>query len=103
MAPFHLIAVSLTLGAQCAHAILSAPILDTMFRVSNEEWAREFATANATTEVPFAGYDITTPYPGTRSADWRLSVQVKEGIPAGENGAVATGTWIRWGAPPSLM
>lgn len=66
-------------------------------------WADLFSTANATTQVPFPGYDITAPYPGNRSSGWRFSVQVKEGIPSTPSGMVATGSWISWGAPRDLM
>lgn len=103
MVPLHLIIASLALGARCAHAATAA-VSDSQFSsITDEEWASMFATPNATAQVPFPGYDITTPYPGNRSSDWRLSIQVKEGIPSNFEGLVATGIWITWGAPRDLM
>jgi hypothetical protein len=103
MAPLHPIIAALAVGARCAHAAIAA-VYDIQFsRITDDEWASMFSTANATTEIPFPGYDITAPYPGTRSSDWRLSVQVKEGIPSTFDGMVATGTWVTWGAPRDLM
>lgn len=103
MAPPHLIIASLALGVQYTHASTAA-VFDSQFsRFNDSEWADLFSTANATTQVPFPGYDITAPYPGNRSSDWRFSVQVKEGIPSTPSGMVATGSWISWGAPRDLM
>lgn len=105
MAPLHLTIASLALGALSVHAESTAAVYDSQFsRINDSEWASLFSTANATVQVPFPGYDITAPYPGNRTADdWRLSVQVKEGIASTSDGMVATGTWVSWGAPKGLM
>ncbi|KAK1828775.1 hypothetical protein QBC39DRAFT_143361 [Podospora conica] len=107
MAPLHLTIASLALGARCAFAQAAsvAAVYDSQFsRITEEEWADIFSTANATVEVPFPGYDITAPYPGNRTADdWRLSVRVKDGIPSPSEGMEVTGSWVTWGAPKDLM
>ena len=69
--------------------------------VSDTDWFAAFTTPNATGSHSFPGRDTRTAYPGTLSAPWKYTLQVRDSVPR-TNGAFTTGTWIQLEVPPSL-
>jgi hypothetical protein len=66
-----------------------------------------FQHPNATGAAPLRGFNLSVPYPGSRSDDWTYRVQVRDDIPRKDRGADAgtftTGTYITLQAPANLL
>lgn len=68
----------------------------------SDAWYAAFSTPNATGSSTIQGYNLTSPYPGSKSDDWTYTIKVRDDIPL-QDGNVATGTWIELEAPKSLL
>lgn len=73
-------------------------------RVTREDWGASFAQPNATGRASFPGFNVSSPYPGSRSDNWTFTIKVRDGLPLdGSGDLVATGTWIQLEAPENLL
>jgi len=78
---------------------------DLIHGISGERWEAAFKQPDARGAVNITGYDITAPYPGSKSEDWQYTIQVKSGIPVDEDkgGGSITGVWVQMDVPESLL
>jgi len=88
------------LTARLAQAARVSHILVT--DIDGEPWNTAFNTPNATGEVSFQGLDLSQPYPGEPSGDWKWTIQVRDNVPR-PNGLFTTGTWIQLQVAPSSI
>ncbi|KAK4451382.1 hypothetical protein QBC34DRAFT_436510 [Podospora aff. communis PSN243] len=74
-------------------------------QVPEDAWMLGFANPNATGEIRFRGYNITAPFPGVESDDWRFTIKVRDGLPqrASDPSRLVTGLWIELDPPDNLV
>ena len=70
----------------------------------HDVWSSAFSSPNATAGASVRGFNMTLPYPGSPSANWTYSIDVRDDVPLpGTTDTFATGTWVRLFAPQELV
>ncbi|KAK3346505.1 hypothetical protein B0T25DRAFT_279628 [Lasiosphaeria hispida] len=71
--------------------------------VDDEAWSTAFKTANATGSAAIDGFNITQPYPGSKSDQWKYTIKVRDNVPFSTGGQYMAGTSIQLEAPKDLL
>ncbi|KAK0632643.1 hypothetical protein B0T14DRAFT_560318 [Immersiella caudata] len=93
-------------AALCAAQARAASVShEVVAQVPENDWRGSFASPNATGEIRFKGYNITAPFPGVESDDWRFTIKVRDGLPQGASdpSRFVTGIWIEVDPPDNLV
>jgi hypothetical protein len=82
----------------------NSPVGDGVFAsVTNEAWDEVFLTPNATGAATLGGFNVSAPFPSTKSDNWTFTIKVKADVPRPESNDFATGTWLQLDAPDDLV
>ncbi|KAK0638489.1 hypothetical protein B0T16DRAFT_421254 [Cercophora newfieldiana] len=74
---------------------------DIATNITDAAWYSAFTSPNATGSHTFSGRDTRQPFPGSSSAQWTYTLQIRDDVPR-VDGDFATGAWIQMEVPPSL-
>ena len=88
-----------------AHALLPGTIVFDLAagRIDDSVWLSSFSNPNASSSVSVSGYNTSEPYPGTRSDNWRYTVQVVADVPRERGRDFLTASWVRLEPPANLL